>query len=153
MAADFFRWAIEEYPGERVLAIVSTQGNGPLLQTATEQGRKDGRIALDGTPDGLAGASVLKQVFAGVKRETGRAIDMLVLDGVATQAIELAHELKGLAGLVVGSADAQPPAAGRTIGCSSRSPPIRACRTRRSGLRSRSRPSIRRAVGARLFPR
>jgi len=102
MAADFFRWAIEEYPGERLLAIVSTPGNG----AAAGSGKADGRSAADGGRSGLAEGFELKQVLAGVKKETGRAIDMLVLDGGATQAIELAHELKGLARLVVGSAGA-----------------------------------------------
>jgi cysteine peptidase C11 family protein len=126
VAVDFFRWAIQEYPAERLLAVIWNHGSGiddtnvyergtevrrrrrPLFQTTAALARRDRAIAFDDTSHDFLDNLELKRVLAAVKRQTGRTIDVLGFDACLMNMIEVAYQLRGTARLVVGSEEVEP---------------------------------------------
>lgn len=125
VAVDFFRWGIEQYPAERLLAVIWNHGSGiddtnvyargvpirrrrALFQTTAVASARDRAIAFDDTSQDFLDNLELKRVLAEVKRRTGRVIDVLGFDACLMNMVEVAYQLKGTAKVVVGSEEVEP---------------------------------------------
>lgn len=151
VAIDFFRWAIERYPAERLLGVIWNHGSGidetdiyaraaargtpvvrsgaaaagdlqrnlvrtalsgrhrrAIFSTTVDAATEDRAIAYDDTSKDFLDNVELKKVLASVRRETGRTFDVLGFDACLMNMVEVAHQLKGTAGVVVGSEELEP---------------------------------------------
>jgi hypothetical protein len=136
VATDFFRWAIERYPSDRLLGVIWNHGSGidetdiyararargtpvvraalagrhrrALFNSTVTQATNDRAIAYDDTSRDFLDNLELKRVLAEVKKETGRVFDVLGFDACLMNMIEVAYQLKGNARVVVGSEELEP---------------------------------------------
>ncbi len=88
---DFLEWGMNNYPAKRYMVVMlgPNQGLSGMMK------------------DTISGSEMsvgeLGQAFANVKRETGKKIDVLALNGSATTTMEVAYELKDNVKYLVGS--------------------------------------------------
>jgi hypothetical protein len=136
VATDFFRWAIERYPSDRLLGVIWNHGSGidetdiyraarargtpvvraaltgrnrrALFNSTVTQATNDRAIAYDDTSRDFLDNLELKRVLADVKKQTGRVFDVLGFDACLMNMIEVAYQLKGTARVVVGSEELEP---------------------------------------------
>jgi Clostripain family len=136
VATDFFRWAIERYPSDRLLGVIWNHGSGiddtdiyraarargtpvvraalsgrhrrALFSSTVAQATNDRAIAFDDTSRDFLDNIELKRVLADVKKQTGRVVDVLGFDACLMNMIEVAYQLKGAARVVVGSEELEP---------------------------------------------
>jgi Clostripain family len=136
VASDFFRWAIERYPSDRLLGVIWNHGSGiddtdiyrragargipvvraalagrhrrALFNSTLTQATNDRAIAFDDTSRDFLDNIELKRVLADVKKQTGRVFDVLGFDACLMSMIEIAYQLKGTARVVVGSEELEP---------------------------------------------
>jgi hypothetical protein len=150
VAIDFFRWAIERYPAERLLGVIWNHGSGidetdvyaraargrpsrgraaelddgverhfvraalsgrhrrAIFSTTVDQASSDRAIAFDDTSRDFLDNIELKKVLADVKRQTGRALDVLGFDACLMNMVEVAYQVRGAADVVVGSEELEP---------------------------------------------
>ncbi len=88
---EFLEWGIQAYPAKRYMVVMmgpSTGVSGMMRDDTTGNQMK--------VPD-------LGQALANVHEKTGRKIDVLNLDGSATNTMELAYQIKDHVGYMVGS--------------------------------------------------
>jgi hypothetical protein len=138
VAIDFFRWAIERYPAERLMGVIWNHGSGidetdvyrrgippglgpgqaraavigrhrpPLFRSTVVESARDRAIAYDDTSRDFLDNLELESVLATVKRQTGRVVDVLGFDACLMNMVEIAYQLKGTARVVVGSEEIEP---------------------------------------------
>ena len=138
VAIDFFRWAIERYPAERLMGVIWNHGSGidetdvyrrgvprgveasaaraaitgrhrrPLFRTTVEHAARERAIAYDDTARDFLDNIELKSVLATVSKQTGRVLDVLGFDACLMNMVEIAYQLKGTAHVVVGSEEIEP---------------------------------------------
>jgi Clostripain family len=151
VAADFFSWGIEQFPSEKVLAVIWNHGSGidetdvyararergltverriepgdgaiprervrevvasrhrrALFSTTVDQAVQDRGIAYDDTARDFLDNAELKQVLEQVKQRTGRTIDVMGFDACLMNLVEVAYQLRGVAGHIVGSEEVEP---------------------------------------------
>jgi len=88
---EFLEWGIQAYPAKRYMVVMmgpSTGVSGMMKDDTTGHQMK--------VPD-------LGQALANVHEKTGRKIDLLNLDGSATNTMELAYQIQDHVGYMVGS--------------------------------------------------
>jgi hypothetical protein len=142
VAADFFRWAIERYPADRLMGVIWNHGSGiddtdiyrssgrngvsngrgraelvramsgrhrrALFETTVAQATQDRAIAFDDTSKDFLDNVELKKVLTEVTRGTGRRLDVLGFDACLMSMFEVAYQLRGNAGIVIGSEELEP---------------------------------------------
>jgi hypothetical protein len=151
VATDFFTWGIDNYPSEKVLAILWNHGSGidetdvyraartrglsverrsaagdsrvprerarriasslfrrSLFSTTVEDAVESRAIAYDDSSRDFLDNVELRQVLEQVRERTGRSIDVLGFDACLMNMIEVAYELRDLAGFIVGSEETEP---------------------------------------------
>ncbi len=92
---DFLKWGIKNYPARHYMVVMmgpSTGVSGMMKDQTTGHEMK--------VPD-------LGRALAGAHEETGRKIDVLSINGSATNTMELAYELREDVGYLVGSQGVQ----------------------------------------------
>ena len=135
VAADFFSWGIEHYPGDQVMAVMWNHGSGiderqvyartrsrgvaygigaralrrALFATAVVDAAAYNRaIAFDDTSRDFLDNLELRNVLERVKERTGRTVDVLGFDACLMSMLEIGYELRDLASFIVGSEQTEP---------------------------------------------
>jgi hypothetical protein len=134
VATDFFTWGIQQYPSEKVLAVMWNHGSGidetdiygrarsrgvahrvaagpvrrALFSTTVQAALGSRAIAYDDTSRDFLDNLELKRVLEQVKRNVGRPVDVLGFDACLMSMIEIGYELRELAGHIVGSEQTEP---------------------------------------------
>ncbi|MEW6279137.1 MAG: clostripain-related cysteine peptidase, partial [Candidatus Eremiobacterota bacterium] len=92
--ADFIQWGMRNYPAEHYWLVVSDHGEG--WKGACQDDGQDGWMTLPQLEEGLRLA----------REATGRKLDLLSFDACYMGSLEVAHQLRNEAGLMVGSEEA-----------------------------------------------
>jgi Clostripain family len=131
VAIDFFSWAIDRYPADRLLGVLWNHGSGiddtdvyarsglaqrvlasrhrrALFASTVRQAAQDRAIAFDDTSRDFLDNVELKKVLATVKKDTGRQFDVLGFDACLMNMIEVAYQLQGTSQILVGSEEVEP---------------------------------------------
>lgn len=84
---DFVKWGVQSFPAKRYMLIVKKHGLGfAKSEPAAPLSARDMRSALEQ-----------------VEKDTGRKMDVIAFDSCSMQQLEVAHELKDRASVMVGS--------------------------------------------------
>jgi hypothetical protein len=95
-------------PREQVREIVSSDLRRSVFITTVESALMSKAIAYDDTSRDFLDNAELKRVLEEVVRTTGKPIDVLGFDACLMNLVEIAYQLRGLAGHVVGSEEVEP---------------------------------------------
>lgn len=88
---EFVQWGMEKYPAKRTMVVMMgpSEGLSGMMQ--------------DVVHDSKMSAQDLGQALRNVKEKTGKGVDVLTIDGSATNTAEIAYELKDSVNYLVGS--------------------------------------------------
>lgn len=92
----------------RARRIASSQLRRAVFATTIEAALRSKAIAYDDTSKDFLDNAELKQVLVDVVRRTGRPIDVLGFDACLMSMLEVAYQLRGLAGFIVSSQELEP---------------------------------------------
>jgi Clostripain family len=134
VAIDFFTWGMQQYPSEKVLAVMWNHGSGidetdiygnarsrgvahrvaagpvrrALFSTTVRAALSSRAIAYDDSARDFLDNLELKRVLEQVTARAGRPLDVLGFDACLMSMIELDYELRDYVGHVVGSEQTEP---------------------------------------------
>jgi hypothetical protein len=151
VATAFFTWGIENFPSERVLALIWNHGSGideediyararrmgidvnrhakptrtslprsrvreiassklrrSLFNTTIDSAMREKAIAFDDTSRDFLDNAELKRVLTDVTAKAGRPINILGFDACLMNMVEVAYQLRGTVGYIIGSEEIEP---------------------------------------------
>ncbi len=96
--ADFVRWAKENYPSRRTMLIVWNHGSGWKTMSFTRAGISE---------DNFTGHSIATVELGSALASAG-GLNIYASDACRMQAAEVAYEIRGSAGIIIGSEEKEP---------------------------------------------
>jgi hypothetical protein len=95
-------------PRSHVRTMLASRFRRALFGTTLDEAMQDRGIAYDDTARDFLDTAELQRVLADVTRRTGRPIDLLGFDACLMNMVEIAHQLRRSARLIVASEEVEP---------------------------------------------